>query len=256
VGLFSSKKNDSEYTERLRQLEQEYAEKQAALEAERELLAEERAKVEKYRQTTKAYRVELRGILDRVRERESEVDLREADLARRERDLKRQEADYRQFVDSLKSAEYNALLTLKRADRKEQEYLSDLMESYEKLKKYPSIANRRNGFKFEEYVAQLLAANDYINVEVTKKAGDYGADVVGEKDGLKYVFQGKYYSRPVGITAIQEAYAAIHQYRADRAAVVTNNVFTKSAKELAAANNIDLWDCSTIAERNVNGDFY
>ena len=42
------------------------------------------------------------------------------------------------------------------------------------------------GLEFEYYCADLLAANGFIEVEVTKGSGDYGIDILAEKDGVTY----------------------------------------------------------------------
>ena len=44
------------------------------------------------------------------------------------------------------------------------------------------------------------------------------------------------------IEAVQQISAAKEYYKADKCAVATNRYFTKAAKTLAKANNVDLWD--------------
>lgn len=48
------------------------------------------------------------------------------------------------------------------------------------------------------------------------------------------------YSNPVGNKAVQEIYTAKQHYGANNAIVVTNNTFTKSAKQLAKSTKVDL----------------
>ena len=60
----------------------------------------------------------------------------------------------------------------------------------------------------------------------------------GEK---KIVVQAKRYERNVGIAAVQEVVGSIAYYKADRAMVVTNSNFTKSARDLAKRNEVELW---------------
>lgn len=69
-----------------------------------------------------------------------------------------------------------------------------------------------------------------------------GADVIAYKDNLKYVIQVKFYNNPVGNKAVQEVVGAIGMYKADKGVVVTNSTFTKSAIELANANEVELVD--------------
>ena len=40
-----------------------------------------------------------------------------------------------------------------------------------------------SGEEFERYVAALLRANGFSNVQMTKASGDYGVDVLASKDG-------------------------------------------------------------------------
>lgn len=60
-----------------------------------------------------------------------------------------------------------------------------------------------------------------------------------QKNGLKYGIQCKYYSHPVGNKAIQEAYAGADFYDCDAAMVMTNNTFTRAARELAEKLEVD-----------------
>lgn len=75
---------------------------------------------------------------------------------------------------------------------------------------------------------------------MTKTTGDQGADLVVEKNNVRGVIQAKFYSSPVGNSAVQEVVAALSYYHATKGIVITNNIFTNSAKELASANNIQL----------------
>ena len=54
--------------------------------------------------------------------------------------------------------------------------------------------------------------------------------------------QAKFYSTPVGNKAVQEVVASMKIYNASNAMVVTNNYYTNSARELAKANGVSLWD--------------
>lgn len=75
-----------------------------------------------------------------------------------------------------------------------------------------------------------------------------GADVIANKDNIKYVIQAKFYNNPVGNKAVQEVVASIGMYKANKGIVVTNNTFTSSAIELAHANDIELVDGQKIEE--------
>lgn len=98
------------------------------------------------------------------------------------------------------------------------------------------------GHDFEYYCAQLLRQNGFLEVEVTKGSGDYGIDILAEKDGITYAIQCKCYSAPVGVKAVQESYAGRDYYDRMVGAVLTNQYFTAPAVEAAKKLKILLWD--------------
>ncbi len=99
-----------------------------------------------------------------------------------------------------------------------------------------------DGYQYEHAVANYLTKKGYKKARVTQASGDYGIDVICEKDGHRYAVQCKYYSSPVGIEAVQQAVAGKAHYAADRAIVVTNNTYTQAAKTLAKDNNVLLYE--------------
>ena len=99
-----------------------------------------------------------------------------------------------------------------------------------------------DGHEFEYFCAELLQENGFYEVEVTKGSGDYGIDILAEKDGVTYAIQCKRYSDPVGVKAIQEAYAGRDYYDRMVGAVLTNQYFTTPAVEAAKKLKILLWD--------------
>lgn len=78
-------------------------------------------------------------------------------------------------------------------------------------------------------------------MERTPYVGDYGADLILTRGNERLLVQAKRWSKPVGIKAVQEAAAARAHYRCDRALVVSNQEFTKSAQELTRSNQVELW---------------
>ena len=131
---------------------------------------------------------------------------------------------------------------LKRIDQKERAIFDDLLVDAHRYEQYQKEMPEMDGFQFEEYVASLMVANGYENVKVTKKSGDFGADIVAEKQDVKYVVQCKYYTSQVGIESVQQIYAAKIHYDAHVAIVATNSVFTKAAQTLATNVGVVLWD--------------
>ncbi len=104
------------------------------------------------------------------------------------------------------------------------------------------IFDDMEGKDFEDYCADLLDAKGFENVETTPDSHDYGVDLIADKDGISYAIQCKCYSSPVGIKAVQEAYAGKDYYGSMVAVVMSNQRFTKSAVEFAAKLNVILWD--------------
>ena len=117
------------------------------------------------------------------------------------------------------------MIMIKRFRRKRDEDI-DLMEGHE----------------FEYFCADLLQRRGFQEVEVTKGSGDYGIDILAEKDGGTYAIQCKCYGAPVGVKAIQEAYAGRDYYDRMVGAVLTNQYFTQPAVEAAKKLKILLWD--------------
>lgn len=99
-----------------------------------------------------------------------------------------------------------------------------------------------SGEEFEDYCAELLASNGYTIENMTKTSGDYGADIIISKDNEWIAVQCKRYNKPVGVRAVQEAYASMSYYNCKKCAVLTNNGFTAQAEKLAAENSVMLWD--------------
>jgi len=98
-----------------------------------------------------------------------------------------------------------------------------------------------SGYEFEEYLKNLFELLGYTTVQ-TSLSGDQGADLILSKDDEKIVVQAKKYDGKVSNKAVQEIAAAKDYYNADKAMVVTNSSFTKSAIELAFSNDVELWD--------------
>ncbi len=107
---------------------------------------------------------------------------------------------------------------------------------------------KKNAFKnmtghdFEKYCARLLSLNGFSSISVTRDSGDQGIDIIAYKEDTKYGIQCKLYSSRVGNSAVQEAYSGKDFYKCQIGAVLTNNDFTESARELADSLGILLWD--------------
>ena len=106
----------------------------------------------------------------------------------------------------------------------------------------PQHFDELEGHEFEYFCAELLEKKGFVDVEVTKGSGDYGADILAEKDGVTYAIQCKCYTAPIGVKAIQEAYAGRDYYDRMVGAVLTNQYFTTPAVDAAKKLKILLWD--------------
>ncbi|ETT30279.1 hypothetical protein C161_27528 [Paenibacillus sp. FSL R5-192] len=99
--------------------------------------------------------------------------------------------------------------------------------------------DQMDGVQFEHYLGHLFRSQGF-KAEVTKAAGDYGADLVISKDGKRIVVQAKRYKKNVGLKAVQEVQGAKAHYRANGAWVVTNSNYTEQAYQLAKSNGVRL----------------
>ena len=112
----------------------------------------------------------------------------------------------------------------------------------------PEDYDLMEGHEFEYYCAELLERNGFREVKVTKGSGDYGIDILAEKDGVTYAIQCKCYGTPVGVKAVQEAYAGRDYYDRMVGTVLTNQYFTQPAAEAARKLKILLWDRGYLEE--------
>lgn len=118
---------------------------------------------------------------------------------------------------------------------------SKLWEKHRLFKSGIDEIDHMDGLRFEKYLEVLFEKLGY-KVERTQYVGDYGADLITTKDGVRTVIQAKRYKSKVGIKAVQEAVAAKGKYKCTKAMAVTNSFYTRQAIELAWANNVELWN--------------
>lgn len=96
---------------------------------------------------------------------------------------------------------------------------------------------------FEQFVAILLVASNYREVEVSGKSGDRGVDVHAKApDGRYVVVQCKHYGpgKAVGGPEMRQFLGAIHQHEADLGMFVTTSDFAPQAQEVAQDKPIRL----------------
>lgn len=112
----------------------------------------------------------------------------------------------------------------------------------EKYNRDDLIVDDMDGLEFEKFCADLLEKKGFEDVNITKASGDFGVDILAEKDGVTYAIQCKRYSDSVGVKAVQEAYAGKEFYDRMVGAVLTNQYFTQPAVDAAKKLKILLWD--------------
>lgn len=98
------------------------------------------------------------------------------------------------------------------------------------------------GHEFEYFCADLLKRRGFQDVVVTKGSGDFGIDILAERDGISYGIQCKNYHAPIGVKAVQEVYAGRDYYDCMVGVVMSNQYFTGPAVEAAKKLKIVLWD--------------
>lgn len=103
-----------------------------------------------------------------------------------------------------------------------------------------------DGIAFEELACDILLANSFEIAENTPATGDFGVDILAQKEGMTYAIQCKRYLEPVGLEAIQQVYAGRAYYECHVAVVLTNQTFTANAQKLADKLGVVLWDRDTL----------
>lgn len=117
-----------------------------------------------------------------------------------------------------------------------------------KRKRFSGDYDLMEGREFEFFCADLLQKRGFLDVEVTKGSGDYGVDILAEKDGITYAIQCKRYEEPIGVKAVQEVYAGKDYYDRMVGVVMSNQYFTKAAADMAGKLKVMLWDRGYLEE--------
>ena len=99
--------------------------------------------------------------------------------------------------------------------------------------------DRMSGTEFEEFVAAQLRIAGY-SVAPTASTGDYGVDLIAKKDGVRMAIQCKRLAKAVGVAAVQQVVAGALHHGCNRTVVVTNQTFTKAARQLASTHQCRL----------------
>jgi len=122
--------------------------------------------------------------------------------------------------------------------------LKNITNNYENTEDYLDTIDYMSGQEFENLLINELLPNEgYTDINGTSYTGDYGVDIVAyNNNGIKCAIQCKRFNNKVSNKAIQEVVAGKKHYKCEKAIVITNNYYTKSAKELAFDNKVELLD--------------
>ncbi len=122
--------------------------------------------------------------------------------------------------------------------------------SYESLRRIRSInPYALSPLSFERYCADLLLAQGW-TVRLTPPSGDFGVDVIAERESRRLVVQVKRWGKPIGLRAVQEVAAGRDYYHAHFAAVVSLSGYKRSAIELARSSRVLLLSHRQLAQIN------
>jgi restriction system protein len=99
--------------------------------------------------------------------------------------------------------------------------------------------DRMSGTEFEEFVAAQLRIAGY-SVTPTASTGDYGVDLIAKKGGARMAIQCKRLVKAVGVAAVQQVVSGALHHGCNRTVVVTNQTFTKAARQLAGTHHCRL----------------
>src|ERR1700741_707590 len=102
-----------------------------------------------------------------------------------------------------------------------------------------AAVDQMSGVEFEEFVAAQLRTRGW-SVIRTASTGDYGVDLIAKKDRTCMAIQCKRLARAVGVAAVQQVVSGARHHGCNQAVVVTNQAFTKAARQLATTHRCRL----------------
>lgn len=104
-----------------------------------------------------------------------------------------------------------------------------------------------SGVEFESYVAARLRRAGW-QVRFTPAVGDYGVDLIADKDGESAAIQCKRHGKTIGVAAVQQVVSGALHHGCTRSIVVSNQEFTSAARQLAYSHR-----CQLIGRRALRG---
>jgi restriction system protein len=95
------------------------------------------------------------------------------------------------------------------------------------------------GTEFEDYVAARLRRAGW-QVTFTSMSGDYGVDLIAQRDGKSVAIQCKRHGKAVGVAAVQQVVSGARHHGCAKSIVVSNQEFSQAAKQLAFTHGCQL----------------
>lgn len=129
-----------------------------------------------------------------------------------------------------------AVLLFARVNDWRTEYLIRRYQRRERAQAVWDEIDQMTGVQFETYVAERLRARGWM-VWTTAITGDYGVDLIAERDGGRVAVQCKRLGKPVGVAAVQQVVSGQALHKCASTMVVSNREFTAQAKKLARTHH-------------------
>jgi len=119
--------------------------------------------------------------------------------------------------------------------------IDDEIKKYQKRNphQYKKFLENFTGLEYEIYCMDLLNSYGW-DCKLTKGGGDFGADIIAKKDETKAVIQCKRHKSRVGVSAVKDIFVGNAYYKGSMAIVCSNMDYSKPARDLARALNVQL----------------
>lgn len=124
---------------------------------------------------------------------------------------------------------------------------------------YTNRFNDVSPYDFEDFIAFILSASGFEEVEVTKSSSDYGVDVLAKTEHQETIaIQVKRYAEnnKVGVQELNQLIGGTNFYKCERGLLITTSDLTKNAWILAKETNVEVWVWEDIFNRIVKNIFY
>lgn len=105
-------------------------------------------------------------------------------------------------------------------------------------------------YDFEDFIAFLFSKMGY-TIQPTSYSGDFGADLIVEKDNKKIAVQVKRYEKnnKVNVASVNQVIGAKNYYNCDTALIITTSDYTKPAYDLMNATETKCWNWNDLQKR-------